>query len=163
MSFSVLETEESRLKKNSVAASDAGSGGNDGKMQGKLKDIGMVILYAVPVFFVFVLTARIGGYDLLDLHPKNVLPPIPVYLADFRLTVTTKLLIGSIVHLFTDTVSLRQMYVICSIANIVAVAALSLFFGALLTEGIKKEALPYYFQRFCVSSIRFCRRNIIPL
>ena len=142
MSFSVPDTGESRLKKSSTAAADAGIGG---KMPGKLKNIGMTVLFAVPVFFVFVLTARIGGYDLLDLHPANVLPPIPVYLADFRLTVTTKLLIGSIVHLFTDTVSLQQMYVICSIANIVAVAALSLFFGALLTEGIKKRSFAVLF------------------
>lgn len=97
------------------------------------------MLFAIPIFIIYTYTAKIGGYDLLTLHPDNVLPPIPIYLADYSLTFTTKLLIGSITGLFTDKITLDQMYTVCGIANIVAVALLALLGAALLRQGMEKK------------------------
>ncbi len=115
---------------------------------GTIKNVLLDLLIAIPVFFLFVFELRIGGYDLLTLHPEDLLPPIPVYLADYSLTFTTKLLIGSVTGLFFDKITLEQMFEICGIANIIAVGVLALFFAALLRITVEKKQYPALFIAF---------------
>ncbi len=109
----------------------------DGGHPGRLKKAGLDLLIAIPIFVFFVFAVKIGGYDLLTLRPRLLIPPIPVYLADYSLTFTTKLLIGSVTRLFAEKITLEQMYAVCSVANIAAVGALSLFGAAILRSAIE--------------------------
>lgn len=120
--------------------------GTDGKgigrqrFSGKAYDILFTVLLAVPVFFVFVLLDSRSGYAVLDYRPADLFPPIPLYLADYSLCFSSRLLIGSLTKLFTYQLTLDQLYDVCVTMNILALVIVSLLCGAVLLKGIKAKS-----------------------
>lgn len=98
------------------------------------------VLAAIPVFFLFVLIDARAGYDVFDFHPTDLFPPIPIYLADFSLCFSSRLLIGSITRLFSYQLTLPQLYTICGVMNMLALICVSLIGGTLIRKGIEKKS-----------------------
>lgn len=104
-----------------------------------LKRTIVTILLAVPVFFIFVLMAKNGGYYVLDWHRTDIMPPIPIYLGDFSLVFSSRLLLGSVTKLFSEQLTMAQLYSICGIAVLVSLIILSVLCGAVLRKGIENR------------------------
>lgn len=98
------------------------------------------VLSAIPVFFLFVLIDARAGYNVFDFHPADLFPPIPIYLADFTLCFSSRLLIGSITRLFSYQLTLPQLYTICGVMNLTALICVSLIGGTLIRKGIEKKS-----------------------
>lgn len=107
---------------------------------GKAYDCLFAVLLAVPVFFVLVFLDSRAGYAVLDYRPYNLFPPIPLYLADYSLCFSSRLLIGTLTKLFTFQLTLNQLYDICVTMNILALAIVSLITGALILKGIRAKS-----------------------
>ena len=105
----------------------------------------VTILLAAPVFFVFVSVAKNGGYHVLDWHRTDIIPPIPIYLGDFSLVFSSRLLLGSITKLFSEQLTLMQLNAICGIVVLISLIALSLLCGAVLRKGLINRNIPLVF------------------
>lgn len=113
--------------------------GNSGR-PARAGRVSLTVLLAVPVFFLFVYLNSRAGYEVFNYRPYNLFPPIPVYLADYSLCFSSRLLIGSVTKLFSYHITLGQIYDICVTMNIVALAVVSLITGALLRRGIEARS-----------------------
>ncbi len=105
----------------------------------RAKKAGMTAAFAVPVFFLFVFLDARAGFNVLDFRPTMLFPPIPVYLADFSLCFSSRLLIGSITKLFSYQLTLPQLYTICCTMNVLALICVSLLCGAALRRIAEKK------------------------
>ena len=117
----------------------------------------LTLLLAAMVFCLFVYMDLRAGYNVLDYRPRNLLPPIPIYVADFSLCFGPRLLIGSITRLFSFQLTLNQIFDICVTMNIIALTGISLIAGALLRRGITSR---HFFIVF--ASLLFVLNPIVP-
>lgn len=104
-----------------------------------LRKTGITIVLAVPVFFAFVFMAQRGGFHVLNWNRIETVSPFPIYLGDFSLVFTSRLLLGSVTKLFSEQLTLPQINAICGISVVISLAVLSLVCGAVLRTGIEKK------------------------
>lgn len=94
------------------------------------------VCFTAFFFFVFVLTARIGGFRVPDIYDEHVFPSVPVYLGDYTIGFNSRLLLGAVTKLFTETLTLKNLYAICGIAVILSLLLLAFLCGKMLRECI---------------------------
>ena len=66
--------------------------------------------YSIPLFFVFAffclfVSAEIGGFNVLDITGDKNEAGTFLYLLDYRVGFTTRLLVGAVLGLFTDKIT----------------------------------------------------------
>lgn len=100
---------------------------------------------ALPVLILFsfcalFLTALIGGYNALTMNTRMQFTFYQFYLCDFSAGFCSRVIVGSIVSLFTDTVSIALMERIAGAAVLLSFILLSVLTGAVLRKGLREKA-----------------------
>lgn len=95
-------------------------------------------LMSAAVFAVFAYTASLARFNVLDFHPNKILPAIQVYIADYSIGFSTRLLIGAITRLFSFTLTMDQLYHICAAAVLISLVMLSVLCGIMLMKCLVK-------------------------
>ena len=97
-------------------------------------------LFVVFSFFCLWLTAAIGGYNLFHLKKEIQFTFYQLYLCDFSAGFCSRVIVGAIIGLFMDTVSIAQMKAIANGAVIVSFVLFSFVIGQVLRRGLKERA-----------------------
>ena len=100
---------------------------------------------SLPVFILiaflgFWFTAYIGGHNLFHLETKMQFTFYELYLCDFSAGFCSRVIVGAIVSLFLDTVSVAQMTAIANGAVIVSFVLFAFIIGPVLRKGLRERA-----------------------
>ena len=100
--------------------------------------------YSLPLFFLFsflclFLFAKIGGYDVFDITGDKNEAATFLYLLDFRVGFTTRLLIGAVLGLFTDRITPTLIFQVSGYSILVSFLLHALLGGMVLRKSIAKR------------------------
>ncbi len=100
--------------------------------------------YSFPLFFLFAffcmfLSARIGGFNVLNITGDKVETAAIVYLLDYHIGFTTRMLVGSVLWLFTNRITPTMIDYISGISVLVSFLLHALLGGMVLRKSIAKK------------------------
>lgn len=100
--------------------------------------------YSFPVFFVFsffclFLSAQIGGFNVLDIMGNKNESVTFLYLLDYKIGFTTRLLVGAVLGLFTDRITPTLIFRIAGSSVLISFLLHALLGGMVLRKSISKK------------------------
>ena len=100
--------------------------------------------YSIPLFFAFsffclFISAKIGGFNVLDITGDKNEAGAFLYLLDYRVGFTTRLLVGAVLALFTDQITPTLIYQISGFSTLVSFLLHALLGGLVLRKSIAKK------------------------
>ena len=96
-----------------------------------------IILFS---FFALWLTAFVGGHNMFALKTQMQNTFYELYLCDFSAGFCSRVLVGAVVGLFLDKISISQMTQIANGAVVVSFVLLALITGIVLRKGLREKA-----------------------
>ena len=103
--------------------------------------------YSIPLFFAFAffclfVSAKIGGFNVLDITGDKNEAGMFLYLLDYRVGFTTRLLVGAVLGLFTDKITPTMIYRTAGLSVLVSFILHALLGGLVLRKSVAKKAYP---------------------
>ncbi len=101
--------------------------------------------FALPVLIVIAflgcfLTALIGGYNAFGFDTDMQFTFYQLSLCDFSAGFVSRVIVGAVISLFCDTVTIKQMNVIACAAVLVSLLLFAVIIGAVLRKGLRERS-----------------------